>query len=173
MQNGTAGMQLKWPYFHYIPLDYILLFYIPLPYILLPLHSITFISHYLYIPLPLYFITFISHCLYIPLPLYPITFISITFISHYLRSHYHYIPLPLNPISVYIPFISHYLYFLFISHCLYIPFISHYVESYLTFLLFLIKLCFSDTTVIEGGRERKYSWDLSLLLGGIYVTSCP
>ena len=31
------------------------------------------------------------------------------------------------------------------------------VESYLKFLLFLIKLSFSDTTVIEGGRERKHS----------------
>ena len=37
------------------------------------------------------------------------------------------------------------------------------VGSYLKFLLFLIKLSFSDTTVIEGGRERKHSWDLSLL----------
>ena len=31
------------------------------------------------------------------------------------------------------------------------------------FIIFLIKLSFSDTTVIEGGRERKHSWDLSLL----------
>ena len=31
------------------------------------------------------------------------------------------------------------------------------------FILFLIKLSFSDTTVIEGGRERKRRWDLSLL----------
>ena len=31
------------------------------------------------------------------------------------------------------------------------------------FLLLLNKLSFSDTTVIEGGRERKHSWDLSLL----------
>ena len=30
------------------------------------------------------------------------------------------------------------------------------VVSYLKFLLFLIKLSFSDTTVIEGGRERKH-----------------
>ena len=37
------------------------------------------------------------------------------------------------------------------------------IESYLKFLLFLIKLSFSDTTVIEGGRERKHRWDLSLL----------
>ena len=37
------------------------------------------------------------------------------------------------------------------------------VESYLRFLLFLIKLSFSDTTVIEGGRERKHNWNLSLL----------
>ena len=38
------------------------------------------------------------------------------------------------------------------------------VESYLKFLLLLLnKLSFSDTTVIEGGRERKRSWDLSLL----------
>ena len=41
-----------------------------------------------------------------------------------------------------------------------------YVESYLKFLLFLIKLFISDTTVIEGGRERKHSWDLkSFILG--------
>ena len=32
----------------------------------------------------------------------------------------------------------------------------HYVESYSKFLLILIKLSFSDTTVIEGGRERKH-----------------
>ena len=35
-----------------------------------------------------------------------------------------------------------------------------FVESYLKFLLLLlllIKLSFSDTTVIEGGRERKHS----------------
>ena len=39
------------------------------------------------------------------------------------------------------------------------------VESYLKFLL-LNKLSFSDTTVIEGGRERKHSWDLkSFILG--------
>ena len=31
------------------------------------------------------------------------------------------------------------------------------VVSYTSFLLFLIKLSFSDTTVIEGGRERKHS----------------
>ena len=31
------------------------------------------------------------------------------------------------------------------------------VESYLKFFIFLIKLSFSDTTVIEGGRERKHS----------------
>ena len=33
------------------------------------------------------------------------------------------------------------------------------VESYLKFLLLLLlnKLSFSDTTVIEGGRERKHS----------------
>ena len=38
------------------------------------------------------------------------------------------------------------------------------VESYLKFYLLLLnKLSFSDTTVIEGGRERKHSWDLSLL----------
>ena len=43
----------------------------------------------------------------------------------------------------------------------------HYVESYLKFLLILLnKLSFSDTTVIEGGRERKHSWDLkSFILG--------
>ena len=43
----------------------------------------------------------------------------------------------------------------------------HYVESYLKFLLLLLnKLSFSDTTVIEGGRERKHSWDLkSFILG--------
>ena len=35
--------------------------------------------------------------------------------------------------------------------------VSSHVESYLKFLLFLIKLSFSDTTVIEGGRERKHS----------------
>ena len=39
-----------------------------------------------------------------------------------------------------------------------------YVVSYLKFLLLLLnKLSFSDTTVIEGGRERKHIWDLSLL----------
>ena len=43
----------------------------------------------------------------------------------------------------------------------------HYVESYLKFLLLLLnKLSFSDTTVIEGGRERKHRWDLkSFILG--------
>ena len=43
----------------------------------------------------------------------------------------------------------------------------HYVVSYLKFLLLLLnKLSFSDTTVIEGGRERKHSWDLkSFILG--------
>ena len=47
----------------------------------------------------------------------------------------------------------------------------HYVESYLKFLLFLIKLSFSDTNVIESGRERKHSWDLkSFILGDNYVT---
>ena len=40
-----------------------------------------------------------------------------------------------------------------------------YVESYLMFLSFLIKLSFSDTTVIEGGRERKHSWELSFYFG--------
>ena len=35
--------------------------------------------------------------------------------------------------------------------------VNNDVESYLKFLLFLIKLSFSDTTVIEGGRERKHS----------------
>ena len=39
------------------------------------------------------------------------------------------------------------------------------VQSFLKYLLFLMKLSFSDTTVIEGGRERKHSWDLSLLFG--------
>ena len=37
------------------------------------------------------------------------------------------------------------------------------VVSYLIFF-FLIELSFSDTTVIEGGSERKRSWDLSLLI---------
>ena len=37
------------------------------------------------------------------------------------------------------------------------------VVSYLKFFFFLIELSFSDTTVIEGGSERKRSWDLSLL----------
>ena len=39
------------------------------------------------------------------------------------------------------------------------------VVSYLKFFLLLLlnKLSFSDTTVIEGGRERKHGWDLSLL----------
>ena len=42
-----------------------------------------------------------------------------------------------------------------------------YVVSYLKFLLLLLnKLSFSDTTVIEGGRERKHRWDLkSFILG--------
>ena len=31
------------------------------------------------------------------------------------------------------------------------------------YYFFFIKLSFSGTTVIEGGRERKHSWDLSLL----------
>ena len=41
------------------------------------------------------------------------------------------------------------------------------VVSYLKFLLFLLnKLSFSDTTVIEGGREGKHRWDLkSFILG--------
>ena len=37
------------------------------------------------------------------------------------------------------------------------------VEIEVFLLLLLNKLSFSDTTVIEGGRERKHSWDLRLL----------
>ena len=43
-----------------------------------------------------------------------------------------------------------------------------------SFLLFLIKLSFSDTTVIEGGRERKHNWDLkSFILGDTLQLRTP
>ena len=50
------------------------------------------------------------------------------------------------------------------------------VVSYLKFLLLLLlnKLSFSDTTVIEGGRERKHSWDLkSFILGDTIQFNTP
>ena len=31
------------------------------------------------------------------------------------------------------------------------------------FIIIIKQIVFSDTTVIEGGRERKHGWDLSLL----------
>ena len=54
----------------------------------------------------------------------------------------------------------------FIANC-YVNLQCLFVESYLEFFLLLLnKLSFSDTTVIEGGRQRKHSWDLkSFILG--------
>ena len=34
---------------------------------------------------------------------------------------------------------------------------------FVVFIIIIINCLFSDTTVIEGGRKRKHSWDLSLL----------
>ena len=44
------------------------------------------------------------------------------------------------------------------------------VESYLKFLLLLSKLSFSDTTVIEGGRERKTQLRSQVFYSGRHVT---
>ena len=62
-------------------------------------------------------------------------------------------------IAVYASFLQNYLSRLHFSQQIVWLFYGLGVESYLKFfLLFLLnKLSFSDTTVIEGGRERKHS----------------